>query len=61
MNLSVILVKKSQEGFQDGFGIFGKKNFSVLVCFTQKFYIKLFFQIFFEIVIKMPHTQQWFY
>ena len=40
----MILVKKAQEGFLDGFGIFCKKRFSSSF-FTQKFYIKLFFQM----------------
>ena len=38
--IQVILVKKDQEDFQNGFGIFWKKNFPSIL-FTQNFYIKL--------------------
>ena len=36
----MILVKKDQEHFSNGFGIFWKKNFPFIL-FTQNFYIKL--------------------
>ena len=42
----MILVKKAQESFLDGLRIvWKKKKFFLLVFFTEKVYIKLFFQI----------------
>ena len=43
-NLRVILGKKAQEDFLDGFGILWKKKIFLFSFFTQKFY-KLFFQM----------------
>ena len=47
----VILVRKAQKHFLDGFGIFCKKETFFFQFFTQKFNIKLFFLLEFRNIV----------